>query len=453
MQPKSSRRFPPSLLVIWRSMAILIKKGAAMIATRRKFVLTSAFAVSLLALASCEPTQPRTPIKDVGPQTLHERVLTLDTHVDIPLNYMDGVDPGFQTDQQVDLPKMLAGGLDAAFFIVYTPQTPFSQTPLSEADPSSTDYKTAADIAQTRFRAIQRLLIAYPAQTKLCITADEVREAVAAGKRAVLIGMENAFPLGPDLSKVDLWARRGVRYMGITHMGHNQFGDSSNPKLQWGETERLHGGLSKLGEGLVRKLNDVGIMVDVSHAGKETMMQAVALSRVPVIASHSGVMGAAKSARNLDDEQLMALKANGGVVQLVALGAYVKALTLEQETFKMSVRQEMGLETDAKLYGMDEATEMLYRARLAPMADMSPAASVSDFADHIDYAVKLIGIDHVGIASDFDGGGGITGWEDASKTPAVTDELERRGYSEDDIAKIWGGNLLRVMKAVEGGRR
>ena len=414
---------------------------------RRNLILASAI-IMALGQTACEPTQPREPIKELGPQTLHERTLTLDTHVDIPLDYMRGIDPGFETDQQVDLPKMVKGGLDAAFFIIYTPQTPFSLE-----DAMAADYEAANKIAETRFRAIQNLLIEYPEQVSLCISAAEVRDVVSKGRRAVLIGMENAFPLGPDLSKVELWARRGVRYMGLTHMGHNQFGDSSNPKTQWGETESLHGGLSKLGERLVRKLNDVGVMVDVSHAAKSTMMQATQLSRVPVIASHSGVIGVAQSARNLDDEQLMAIKANGGVVQLVALGAYVKALNPEQEAFRMSVREEMGVETDAKLYAMDEVTAGLYRKRLAALSDISPAATVADFVDHIDYAVKIMGIDHVGIASDFDGGGGIVGWEDASKTPAVTDELERRGYSEADIVKIWGGNLLRVMDAVEAGRR
>lgn len=419
-----------------------------MAVTRRNLIRTTALSLCLLAATACQPTQSREPVRELGPQTLHERTLTLDTHVDIPLNYMAGVDPGFETDAQVDLPKMVAGGLDAAFFIVYTPQTVFTPSAVPSAD-----YKTAGIIAETRFRAIQRLLIEYPQQTALCITADEVREAVAKGKRAVLIGMENAFPLGPNLDKVDMWARRGVRYMGITHMGHNQFGDSSNPKLEWGETESLHGGLSTLGEGLVRKLNDVGVMVDVSHASKDTMMQAVALSRVPVIASHSGVMGVAKSARNLDDEQLLALKANGGVVQLVALDAYVKNFTPEQEAFKLSVREQLGVTNDLDLLRMDADAAAIYTQRLKAINDMAPGASVSDFVDHIDYAVKLIGIDHVGIASDFDGGGGIIGWEDASKTPAVTDELERRGYSEEDIAKIWGGNLLRVMEAVEAGRR
>ncbi len=407
-----------------------------------------AMSISVLALTACEPTQPREAVKDVGPQTLHERILTIDTHVDIPLNYMIDVDPGFQTDAQVDLPKMLAGGLDAAFFIVYTPQTEYSLT-----SPERADYDSALAIAETRFRAIQNLLIEYPDQVKLCTTAKEVREAVAAGKRAVLIGMENAFPLGPDLSKVDLWARRGVRYVGLTHFGHNQFGDSSNAKAEWGETDTLHGGLSPLGKGLVRKLNDVGVMVDVSHAGKKTMMQATALSRVPVIASHSGVMGVAKSARNLDDEQLLAIKANGGVVQIVALGAYVKGLTPEQQAFAAEMEARYNVKAAADVERLSEADRAALELDREKLRAMEPAASVSDFVDHIDYAVKIMGVDHVGIASDFDGGGGIVGWEDASKTPHVTQELERRGYSEEDIAKIWGANLLRVMEAVEAGRR
>lgn len=414
---------------------------------RRNFIITFAL-FAAAALTACQPTQPRKAAVEAGPQTLHERVLTLDTHVDIPLNYMDGIDPGFPTEQQVDLPKMVAGGLDAAFFIVYTPQTPFNL----EA-PNAANYDTAADIAQTRFRAIQRLLIEYSDQVVLCITAQEVREAVASGKRAVLIGMENAFPLGPNLSKLELWARRGVRYMGLTHMGHNQFGDSSNPKAEWGEAEELHGGLSQLGRRLVRDLNDVGVMVDVSHASKKTMMQATQLSRVPVIASHSGVMGVAKSARNLDDEQLLAIKANGGVVQLVALGAYVKELTPAQTAFRAEIEQKYNIKTRADADALSAADKAALEADRAALRAMAPGASVSDYVDHIDYAVRIMGIDHVGIASDFDGGGGITGWKDASETPAVTAELERRGYSEADIAKIWGGNLLRVMEAVEAGRQ
>jgi len=183
------------------------------------------------------------------------------------------------------------------------------------------------------------------------------------------------------------------------------------------------------------------------------MMQATQLSRVPVIASHSGVMGVAKSARNLDDEQLLAIKANGGVVQLVALGAYVKELTPAQTAFRAEIEQKYNIKTRADADALSAADKAALEVDRAALRAMAPGASVSDYADHIDYAVRVMGIDHVGIASDFDGGGGITGWKDASETPAVTAELERRGYSEADIAKIWGGNLLRVMEAVEAGRQ
>ncbi|WP_371397441.1 dipeptidase [Fretibacter rubidus] len=402
-------------------------------------------AVTTMMLAACQNTTPQSDGVNDAPQTeqsLHERILTLDTHVDIPLDYMTAVDPGWQTEAQVDLPKMVEGGLDAMFLIVYTPQTEIS----------GQGYKDAARIAETRYRAIQQLIIKYPDRVGLAYTAADVRKIVGEGRKAILIGMENAYPLGPDLNKLDLWARRGVRYVGITHMGHNQFGDSSNPKVQWDEPESLHGGLTPLGRQLVAKLNDLGVMVDVSHAAKSTMMEAVALSRVPVIASHSGAMSVATSARNLDDEQLRALANNGGVVQLVALDAYVKALTPEQEAYKLSVWEQMGFESDKQIFGMTPEQKADYEVKLAPMYDLAPPASVADFVDHIDHVVTVAGIDHVGIASDFDGGGGIAGWEDASKTPNVTAELQRRGYSEDDIAKIWGGNLLRVMEAVEDGR-
>lgn len=420
--------------------------GRRGVASRRIVGVVTATALMATMLSACtgkdtsQDTAKQTPKAE---QSLHERILTLDTHVDIPLNYMTEIDPGFLTDAQVDLPKMVTGGLDAAFFIVYTPQTPIAEG----------DYAGAQNIAETRYRAIQNLIIEYPEQVELAYTADDVRRIVKAGKRAVLIGMENAFPLGPTLNKVDLWERRGVRYVGITHMGHNQFGDSSNPKTQWGESDILHGGLSQTGRALVRKLNDVGVMVDVSHAAKSTMMQATALSRVPVIASHSGVLGMADSARNLDDEQLLAIKANGGVVQLVALGAYVKAPTPVQSAAMDALNTRFALKTDADYAALSEPDQAFYQKGRQDIIDMEPPATVEDFVNHIDYAVKIMGIDHVGIASDFDGGGGIVGWQDASETPNLTAALVARGYSEDDIAKIWGGNLLRVMEAVEAGRR
>jgi len=411
-----------------------------------KHISILALTTSVLALSACAPEV--TPEDEVAvttaltPEAVHLAVITLDTHVDIPLTYMtDEMDPGTDTDAQVDLAKMEIGGLDAAFFIVYTPQTKIQDA----------KYAEAREIAETRFAAIDRLTKTYPDRIELAKTADDVRRIHNAGKRAALIGMENAFPLGASVDDVPMWAERGVRYMGITHMGHNQFGDSSNPKTGWGETDSMHGGLSPLGKELIAALNKAGIMVDVSHAGKSTMMQATALSTVPVIASHSGVMGVAKSLRNLDDEQLRTLAENGGVAQMVALGSYVKALSPAQEKFKMDVRVEMGLETDAKLFSSEPEIIKEYFKALEAMYNIDAKASVVDYVNHIDYAVKIAGIDHVGIASDFDGGGGIDGWQDASETLNITTELVARGYSKADIEKIWGGNLLRVLQAVQDG--
>ncbi len=375
-------------------------------------------------------------------RAIHERVMTLDTHVDIPLDYATHkADPGGFTELQNDLPKMRAGGLDAAFFIVYTPQGPMTEE----------GYAKARDIAFTRLSAIHRLVNAYPDEVALARTAKEARAIAKSGRKIAFIGMENAFPLGPTPQAADVQrlAADGVRYVGVTHFGHNQFGDSSNPNTEAGETEAPNKGLTALGRSLVAELNKAGIMVDVSHASRDVMMQAAALSTAPIIASHSGAKAIADSPRNLDDEQLRALKANGGVVQIVALDVYVKPLNAEQKALQDRIRKEMKLETSAARAAMSPEVEAEYEKRMAERWKISPRASVSDFVDHIDHVVKTIGVDHVGIASDFDGGGGVTGWEDAGETLNVTRELVRRGYSDADIAKIWGGNLLRVLEAVE----
>lgn len=397
----------------------------------------SIFGASVLMM-SCATQSIDTASKENSIAAIHTQTLTLDTHVDIPLTYMTEIDPGSETELQVDLGKLSAGELDAAFFIVYTPQGPLTDN----------GYAAAKKVAETRIAAIQALTKNYYDQVKLARTADEVRQIVADGKHAVLVGMENAYPLGPSLNDLEGWADRGVRYVGINHFGHNQFGDSSNPNPARDNGPR-HNGLSDLGKDLVKALNDYGIMVDVSHAGKDTMMQAADLSRTPIIASHSGVKAVADSARNLDDEQLRKLRDVGGVAQMVALDAYVKPYTEEQIAFRDKLREELGMDTASKRAAATEAQWADYDKRILEMWDVEPRASVADFVDHIDHAVAVAGIDHVGIASDFDGGGGIDGWEDASETANVTAELVRRGYSEDDIAKIWGGNLLRVMEAVE----
>ena len=377
---------------------------------------------------------------DARAREIHDRVLTLDTHVDIPLNFAtSAVDPSGFTGAQVDLPKMRAGGLDAAFFIVYIPQGKLDNK----------GFAAAQHIARVRMNAIERMTRAYPDQIVIAESAKDVEKIAKSGRRVALIGMENAYPLGPTADQAEWWRDRGVRYVGLTHFGHNQFGDSSNPNIAGGDPEERHGGLSDLGRSLVRELNRLGVMVDVSHAGKKTMMQAAALSTAPIIASHSGVKAVADSPRNLDDEQLRALAESGGVVQIVALDVYVKPLNAEQQEYVTQLQKDMKLETREARANALPAVLKLYRERLEKRWEIAPRASVSDFVDHIDHAVKVAGIDHVGIASDFDGGGGIVGWKDASETLNVTRELVKRGYTEEEIAKIWSGNLLRVLRDVE----
>jgi len=370
---------------------------------------------------------------------IHDRILTLDTHVDTGPGFgTPARDPGGPTDAQVDLPKMREGGLDAAFFIVY----------VREGALSAEGYAEAHAEAENKYEGIRLMLENHPDQVSLAVTADEVEQIAATGRRVALIGMENAFPLGPSITDIPMWAERGVRYMSITHFGNKQFGTSSNPNLTVGD-DPVDRGLTDLGRALVAELNDYGILIDVSHMGKETGLEAIRMSRAPVMGSHSGVQGVYAHPRNFDDEQLRAIRDNGDVAQMVAFRGYVQAMDEGLAEARNALMVEMGLDTPEGRANASAETFTEARAHMAVLQSQYPDVTLSDFVDHIDHAVAVAGIDHVGIASDFDGGGGVGGWDDATTTPAVTAELLRRGYSVEDIAKIWGLNVLRVMRAVE----
>ena len=407
---------------------------------------TAAFPALILMLAACSPAEtvqekakPANPTP-VNVQSVHDQALVLDSHIDIELELIaDDMDPWSSGESRANLNKMEAGGMDGAFLIVYTGQGPDTDEGIA----------AAREIAETRYKAIKRLTEKHPERIELALTAADARRIHKAGKRIAFIGIENAYSLGRNVDDVAMWHERGVRYMGITHVGHNVFGDSSNPAYSKGEPKSLHGGLSPLGKELIAALNEAGIMVDVSHAGKQTMLQAIALSKAPVIASHSGARGVADNVRNLDDEQLKALAENGGVVQIVAYGGYLKNLTPEQQEFKAKIRKKMGLEDDMAFLAMDSETENEFDEKMKGANMLAPPAGIADFVDHIDHVVKTVGVDYVGISSDFDGGGKIDGWMDASATLNLTKELVKRGYSQEDINKIWGGNLLRVLDAVQ----
>ncbi len=374
-------------------------------------------------------------------RAIHERVLTIDTHADIPFDFATPeVDPGVRGDRQVDLPKMREGGLDAAFFIVYVGQT--ERTPAL--------YEKAQADAMTKFDAIHRMAEQmYPDEIALAYTADDVERIHAEGKLVALIGIENGFVVGKDLALLKKYHDLGARYITLAHGGHNDIADSATPRENLDDGQSEHDGISPFGEQVIAEMNRLGIMVDVSHISKAAMMDAVRLSKAPVIASHSSTRALCDHPRNLDDEQLRALKENGGVLQTVAFRSYVKEDPPEKIAARDSIRAAMGI-TDRQAFStLSDSARAAYRAEVARLNERWPSATVQDFVDHIDYAVRLIGIDHVGISSDFDGGGGLEGWNDASETFNVTLELVRRGYSEDDIARLWGGNLLRVLRQNE----
>jgi membrane dipeptidase len=378
---------------------------------------------------------------DARARAIHQRVLTLDTHVDIPFNYATPeVNPCAPNRFQVDIPKMEAGGLDAAFFIVYVGQT--ERTPAN--------YERAKRDAMTKFDAIHRMTSELcPDRIELAHSADDVERIWRSGKRVAAIGIENGFVIGRDISLLARYHALGARYMTLAHNGHNDIADSAQPRPQFGDRAAEHGGLSEFGEQVVAEMNRLGIMVDISHVSKDAMLHAVRVSRAPVIASHSSTTALAPVPRNMDDEQLRALAANGGVMQTVALGSFVRAPNAQRQRALTALREEFGITGGGGISLLEGERRAEWDRRLAAIEDRWPSPNVSDFVDHIDHAVRLIGIDHVGISSDFDGGGGVTGWMDASETLNVTKELVRRGYSEEDIAKLWSGNLLRVWRDVE----
>lgn len=390
-------------------------------------------------------------------QKIHENVITIDTHVDINVaNFTDSINYSQRLNTQVDIPKMEEGGLDVAWFIVYTGQD------------SLTDegYEAAAENAMAKFRAIHRLSKDFaPDRIALATNSEEVRKIHASGKKVAMIGVENAYPIGEDLSLFEKYHELGARYISLAHNGHSQFSDSNT-----GEEDNvwLHNGLSELGKKAVNEMNRLGIMIDISHPSKEAIKQMINLSKAPLIASHSSARTLCNHSRNLDDELLDMVKENGGVVQTVAFSAY-----LNKE--KNDLREDY---MDSLYRGIADSMEVTYYSRREAMNELSgaeldeyiplyreirrlgrekaktdpeapPAVSIEDFVNHIDYMVDRIGIDHVGISSDFDGGGGIDGWTDASETFNVTLELVKRGYTEDEIAQLWGENLLRVLDEVQ----
>lgn len=398
----------------------------------------------LLVLAGFSQQTPNTVNEQLlkKAKAIHERAITLDTHVDIPgANY----DPGEKSNAKCTIPKMEKGGLKGVFLAVFVGQSP----QLNEEG-----YKRAYDQAMAKFDAVHRVAEKmYPDRCEIATTPADVRRIAKTGKRVFMIGIENGYPIGTDLSLIKKYYDLGARYITLSHSGHNQICDSSGP------AKPMHNGLTPFGRQVVAEMNRLGIMIDVSHISEKSFFDVIQETKAPIIASHSGCMALNVSDRNLTDAQLKALSKNGGVVQVVALGSFLKADTPERSQAIQKLQADMGYRRLGR-GGTQTMTEQqraeyarlsqAYQERLKKEIDTKyPPATISDFVNHIDHAVKIAGIDHVGVGTDFDGGGGIPGFNDDADALNVTVELVRRGYSEKDIDKIWGGNLLRVWGEVE----
>ena len=451
----------------------------------------AATAGALLASLSCASVPPGGQAMSDDALTaiarpIHDRVMALDTHVDIdPGNFLPGeLNYSQRLNTQVDLTKMEEGGLDAVFFSIYVGQGPLD----------SAGYARAYEQDTAKFNAVHRLAeqIA-PQRIAIAYTADDARRIYASGRKVAFMGVENGYGIGTDIKRVKEFHDRGARYMSLAHNGHSQLSDSNTGEATG---EWMWHGLSPLGRQVIAEMNRWGLMIDISHPSKESMMQTLQLTTAPIIASHSAVRALCNHSRNLDDEQLRALAKNGGVVQLVAFRGYVKCnppADAARTAAVASLNQEFGIASparggagrgaapaarrpvagppgpscpapaaggrggfaaalDSQVAALSPERRQQYQDRQRAIAERYPAsagATVKDFVDHIDYTVKLIGVDHVGISSDFDGGGGVDGYNCALEAINVTKELVRHGYTESQIAKMWSGNLLRVLGEVE----
>jgi len=401
-----------------------------------------------LVIAACTPAPEQASV-EAPPETpaqmkaraleIHDRVLTLDSHADTPLRM---IVPGFdmtqrhdpyETGSKVDYPRMKDGGLDAIFFAVFVAQD------IRDDDGNS----RAKALGLQMIDAVIRSTEQHADIVGLATTPQDAYALEKVGKRAIFLALENGYPIGKDLTNLKLYFDKGVRYVTLVHSTNNDLADSAtDPKGP------EHGGISAFGESVVEEMNRLGMMVDVSHGSDEVFFDALAMSKAPIIASHSNARALVPHRRNMTDDMLRRLADNGGVVQLTMLADYVR------EAPPNPARDAARAQLMANMKPFGEMTPEEAAATRKAFSALNekykqPPATVQQAVDHIDHIVKIAGIDHVGIGCDFDGGGGIEGVFDASEVMNITIELVRRGYSEDDIKKIWGGNMMRVMRQVE----
>ncbi|WP_459205197.1 pyoverdine-tailoring dipeptidase-like protein PvdM [Pseudomonas sp. MLB6B] len=391
---------------------------------------------------------------------LQERMVSFDSHITLPLRFGSR---GNEADQRgngrFDLPKAAEGRLSGAALTVFGwPE--IWNGPNAPHRPTAGFVEEARNQQEVRYKAITGMVRDFPNQVGIAYTPDDLRRLHGEGKFAIFISMLNAYPLGHDLGLLDTWAARGMRMFGFNYIGNNDWSDSSRPLPFLNDSPDALGGLSDLGKQAVRRLNDLGVIIDVSHMSTLALEQVAALSRAPIVASHSVPQAFVDIPRNLSDKEMRLIRDSGGVVQIVAFSAYLKPLTAKTQDKLNALRHEFGLPPlpnqamalmpgDAVIAAWSEQQFGSYASQLYAILDEEPQATLKEFGDAIDYAVRKIGIDHVGIASDFNEGGGVQGWNDVSESRNVTAELLQRGYTEADIAKLWGGNFLRVWEQVQ----
>jgi membrane dipeptidase len=367
-------------------------------------------------------------------RALHEKVLTLDTHLDTPEHFarkgwsMLDRHAVTQDGTQVDLPRMDAGGLDGGFFVIYTTQGALT----------AEGYREARDFALERATEIREMVAAHPDKFELAYTADDAERINKSGKKFVFQSIENSWPIGEDLTLMQTFYATGVRMAGPVHFRNNQFADSSTDKPIW------HG-FSPLGLRWLAEANRLGILVDVSHASDDVVDQAVVLSKVPIIASHSGAKAIHDHARNLDDGRLKKIADAGGVICINSV--YLKDTPTSPE--RKAAFQALGKAPDSET--ASEAEIVAFMKKKAEIDAKYPPvrASFEDFMASLTHTLKLVGPEHVGIGADWDGGGGVVGFEDVADLPKVTARLKAAGYTDADVAAIWGGNVLRIVRQAQ----
>lgn len=366
---------------------------------------------------------------------VHRAVLSVDTHCDTPMNLMEeNFDLGVENKNGcVDFPRMKEGGLDAEFFAVFIAQGPRNDSAFTEV------HKEALAILDAIHANVEK----NSSMAEIALNPDDAYRLKKAGKSAAFIGVENGYPVGKNLSHIKEYYDRGARYITLCHSSNNDICDSSTDS-----SGPENDGLSSFGVDVVREMNRLGMMVDISHISDKSFFDVVKASAAPVIASHSSCRSLCSSARNLSDDMLQALKTNGGVIQICILSSYIKTPEPDNPEIKARIKElRMKYGDFTKL--TDEQKKAMFEERNEIFKKFRKLATVSDVVDHIDHVVQVIGIDHVGIGTDFDGGGGVEGCMTVAEMKNITMELLRRGYTKSEIEKIWGGNVMRVFREVE----